>query len=93
MGDNLYDSTLAEVEQEAPAELVKTLKEQMLKIKQKFVHTAKAVDDCLPALENKPSVMKVLLVCYILNGGVLLKHVPEEVEEDLSFLNDLSWSD
>jgi len=93
MGDNLYLSTLAESEQEAPDDLVKTLKEQMLKMKSKFVHTAKAVDDCLPALENKPCLMQVLLVCYILNGGVLLKHVADDAEEDLSFLSELNWGE
>lgn len=88
---NLFSHTLAEVQKPAPEELVATLVDQMNKMKVKFVHTAKAVGDCLPVLQEKPTVLDVLVVSYILNGSILLKHVVDvEEEEPLGEDDDVS---
>ncbi len=95
--DNLFEHTLKEVQNDAPEALVNTLKEQMNKIKDKYLHTSQAVDHCLPVLDSKPKLLDVLVVCYILNGGVLLKHTLEEEEDDEiplddAFLAELGWN-
>jgi enoyl reductase-like protein len=71
---NIFEDTKRDITKEAPMELVNTLKNQMEKIKIKFVHTAQAVDQCLPVLNQRPSIHDILIICYILNGGLLLKH-------------------
>jgi hypothetical protein len=72
--DNLFKQTLLEVLQPAPEELVQTLMQQMHVMKQKCIGDTQAVDECLPVLEDDPRLMDVLVICYILNGGILLKH-------------------
>lgn len=98
--DNLYNQTMQAVQMPAPEALVNTLKLQMNRIKEKVLHNNLAVDHCLPVLEQNPTLMDVLVVCYILNGGVLLRHMLEEEAEDdkddelsldEAFLAELDW--
>lgn len=80
--NNLFEHTLNEVKNDAPEALVNTLKIQMNKIKEKYPHNVQAVDHCMPVLENNPKLMDVLVICYILNGGVLLKHTLDDEASD-----------
>ena len=92
--DNLFQHTLSEMHHAAPVALVDTLKTQMEKIKEKYPHNVTAVEHCMPILEKDPKLLDVLVICYILNGGVLLKHMLEDTTDfdlDEAFLNDLDW--
>ncbi len=79
---NIFRDTLQEITKEAPEELVDTLRSQMTKMRDKFIHTKHAVDQCLPILDKKPTVHDILVICYILNGGLLLKHDTESEDYD-----------
>lgn len=92
--ENMFQDTYQEIYKNAPVDLVNALKKQMTKIKESNPHDTKHVSDCLRVLDQNPQLLDVLVICYILNGGVLLKHVGEtedELDLDDKFLTELGW--
>lgn len=90
---NIFLHTQKEILKEAPLALVESLKVQMEKIKEKFPLTVKTVDEVLPVMEGNLTVLDVLVISYILNGGILLKHVvSDDVDLDDSFLKEFEWA-
>lgn len=79
--NNIYYRTLKDLDNKASPELVLTLTQYMQTMKENAPpgsHTHAAVQDCTPVLQDAPSTLDVVLICYILNGGVLLKHIEPE---------------
>jgi hypothetical protein len=89
--NNIYEIAIEEVSKEAPEELINTLKTYMNKIKDGNPHNTQTVLHCLPILNDTPKLLDLLVICYILNGGLLLKHELDAQEDDLddNFLNEL----
>ena len=80
--DNIYYRTLKELENKASPGLVNTLAQYMQDMRKNaepgsHIHTA--VEDCTPVLSESPSTLDVVLICYILNGGIVLKSVAADL--------------
>jgi len=89
--NNLFHKTLMDVHKQASPELLDSLKAQINKIRTQY--PVSHVNQCMTALEKSPRILDVLVVCYMLNGGIFLKHEEEEdIELDESFLSSLDWN-
>lgn len=81
---NIFDQTTEKLQLEAPEELIQGVREHILKLEGNS-----DMEHCLTLLEKRPTVLDVLIVSYILNGGVLLKQSsevqPVELEDLESF--------
>jgi hypothetical protein len=79
--NDLFAITLRQLHQEAPVELLQSLRSTLDSIKRKNPNNAQTAQSCLDglAMENC-SLMHVLTAAYLINGGVMLKHQAEEQE-------------
>ena len=81
---DLFESTLNELNQEAPTELLNSLRERLEGIRKAIPNSAKTAEACLLGLaSDRSTLLHVLTAAYLINGGVMLKHqAPEESEEE-----------
>lgn len=81
---DLFQSTLNELHQEAPAELLHSLRERLEGIRKSIPNSTNTAEACLLGLASeKSTLLHVLTAAYLINGGVMLKHqAPEESEEE-----------
>ena len=68
-----FRHALAESLQPAPQEFVASLREKLAAIKHMFPHNGSTVDSCLRGLEGRPTLGRILVAAYVLNGGMTLK--------------------
>jgi hypothetical protein len=68
-----FRHALAESEQPAAAEFVASLREKLGAIKEMFPHKESTVDSCLRGLDGRPTLGRILVAAYVLNGGMTLK--------------------
>jgi len=82
---DILEDTLHELNKDAPTELVTTLIETLKNIKYKHPHLVSKITSCMPKLANRPTLIEVLAIVYIINGGVLLKY---DMDGDIEEPND-----
>ena len=69
-----FEHALMEVEIPVSDEFTEAIKENLSFIRARYAHKERTVDSCLKGLGDKPTLMKVLIAAYVLNGGVSLKY-------------------
>jgi hypothetical protein len=80
---DLFQSTLNELHHEAPAELLRSLRERLEGIRNTIPNCAKTAEACLLGLaSDKTTLLHVLTAAYLINGGVMLKHQAQEEAGD-----------
>jgi hypothetical protein len=73
---DLFQSTLSELHQEAPIELLRSLRTRLEGMRDTNPNSARAAEACLHALASDSSpLLHVLTAAYIVNGGVMLKQL------------------
>ena len=85
---DLFISALHELHDEAPIELLRSLRESLEHIRAHNPQSAQTAEACLAGLASDSStLLHVLTAAYLINGGVMLKHtLPEEQELTLTEL-------
>jgi len=85
--DDPFAHALLEAEQPAPPEFVASVVEKLRLIRKEYPHKESTVDSCIRGLEGAPTLAKILVAAYVLNGGVSLKfHMNEDDGKDLDTL-------
>ena len=80
---------LWESEQPALAEFVASFRERLGVIRSLHPHTGGVVESCLRGLEGEPTLGRILVVAYTLNGGVSLRFLrPAESVTDHGDVNE-----
>ena len=79
---DLFQSTLAELHQEAPIELLRSLRKRLEGMRVYNPNSARTAEACLLALASDSCpLLHVLTAAYLVNGGVMLKQQgPDETE-------------
>lgn len=73
--NDLFQTTFTELHQEAPAELLKSLRERLEFIRANNPQSAQTAEACLQGLgSDNSTLLHVLTAAYLINGGVMLKH-------------------
>jgi hypothetical protein len=73
--NDLFQTTFIELHQEAPAELLKSLRERLEHIRATNPQSAQTAEACLQGLgPGNSTLLHVLTAAYLINGGVMLKH-------------------
>ncbi len=86
--NDLFAITLRQLHQEAPVELLQSLRSTLESIKRKNPNNAQTAQSCLDGLAmDNCSLMHVLTAAYLINGGVMLKHQAEEQETEKKTTN------
>ena len=83
--NDLFQSTFNELHQEAPAELLRSLRERLEHIRATNPQSTQTADACLRGLRpDNSTLLHVLTAAYLINGGVMLKHnaIDSEQEEE-----------
>jgi hypothetical protein len=93
--NDLFQSTFIELHQEAPAELLNSLRGRLEHIRANNPQSAQTAEACLRGLAaDNSTLLHVLTAAYLINGGVMLKHNEidteateerEEKERDFDF--------
>ena len=85
MSNDLFVTTLLELGNEAPVELVARLRAQLEHISSTNPNRAQTARSCLKGLGSEvvPTYMHVLTAAYLINGGVMLKEDGSSLTEDL----------
>ena len=89
--NDLFQSAFIELHQEAPTELIKSLRERLEHIRANNPQSAQTAEACLRGLaSDKSTLLHVLTAAYLINGGVMLKHqtIDTEKEGDIDGLDD-----
>ena len=83
--NDLFVTTLLELGNEAPVELVARLRAQLEHISSTNPNRAQTARSCLKGLgsEVMPTFMHVLTAAYLINGGVMLKEDGSDLTEEL----------
>ena len=90
---DLFQSTLKELHNEAPIELLHSLRESLEHIRKSNPNSAHTAKACLLGLaSDKSTLLHVLTAAYLVNGGVMLKQQPSEAEET-SALSDIEFKE
>jgi hypothetical protein len=85
-----FRHALTEVRMQAPPDFVESVREKLRSIRESFPHKESTVNSCLRGLEEKPTLMEILVAAYVLNGGVSLKfQIQEEAATDERDLEQL----
>ena len=88
--NDLFISTLHELHNEAPRELLHSLREHLHAVRQSNPNSAQTAEACLAGLTSDAStLLHVLTAAYLINGGVMLKHTYDEKEENELSLTEL----
>jgi len=69
-----FEHALTEAEMPVSDEFAEAIRENLGFIRARYPHKERAVDSCLKALGDNPTLKKVLVAAYVLNGGVSLKY-------------------
>jgi hypothetical protein len=81
--NDLFQSTFMELHQEAPAELLRSLRERLEHIRATNPQSAQTADACLRGLRpDNSTLLHVLTAAYLINGGVMLKHNSIDAEQE-----------
>ena len=73
--NDLFQTTFIELHQEAPTELLKSLRERLEHIRATNPQSAQTAEACLHGLgPGNSTLLHVLTAAYLINGGVMLKH-------------------
>jgi hypothetical protein len=85
---DLFLSALHALHDEAPIELLKSLRDSLEHIRAHNPQSAQTAEACLAGLASDScTLLHVLTAAYLINGGVMLKHtLPEEQELTLTEL-------
>ena len=79
---DLFISALHELHDEAPIELLRSLRESLEHIRAHNPQSAQTAEACLAGLASDSStLLHVLTAAYLINGGVMLKHQVSSEEE------------
>ena len=88
--NDLFISTLHELHNEAPRELLHSLREHLHAVSQSKPNSAQTAEACLAGLTSDASpLLHVLTAAYLINGGVMLKHTHDEKEDTELSLTEL----
>ena len=88
--NDLFQSTLMELHQEAPIELVQSLMESLEHIRSHNPQSTQTAEACLRGLASDGStLLHVLTAAYLINGGVMLKQHPTDTVTEKSVTEDL----
>ena len=95
--DDLFITALRDLHNEAPIELLTSLRAHLEHTSQTNPNTSQTAQACLKGISSDSStLLHVLTAAYLINGGVMLKHaMPEdkaaddfnELEEELRVLS------
>ena len=69
-----FEHALMEAGLPVSDEFAEAIRENLGFIRARYQHKERAVDSCLKALGDKPTLIQVLVAAYVLNGGVSLKY-------------------
>ena len=83
---DLFLSTLHDLHNEAPIELLRSLRDSLEHIRHSNPNSAQTAEACLAGLASDGStLLHVLTAAYLINGGVMLKHpLPDETEREMT---------
>lgn len=80
--NDLFLTTLHELHNEAPIELLRSLRDSLEHIRHSNPNSANTAEACLAGLaDDSSTLLHVLTAAYLINGGVMLKHPVEEPKE------------
>ena len=83
MEDDPFQHILQESKQAASHEFVCSLRDKLAIIKARYPHMQSTVDSCLKGIAGAPTLGRILVAAYVLNGGVSLKfNLAEERARD-----------
>jgi len=85
-----FAHALEEVHKPPSEELLHSMRTRLEFLRMRYPHSVGSVAECLEGLsaENSPTLLKILVAAYVINGGVLLKHgatIREQEEEEEDF--------
>jgi hypothetical protein len=81
--NDLFQTTFIELHQEAPTELLRSLRSRLEHIRANNPQSAQTAEACLQGLEPENStLLHVLTAAYLINGGVMLKHPAMDSEAE-----------
>ena len=81
--NDLFQSAFIELHQEAPTELITSLRERLEHIRANNPQSAQTAEACLRGLaSDKSTLLHVLTAAYLINGGVMLKHQTIDTEKE-----------
>ena len=81
--DDVFKDAMRQVFNPAPPELVAGFKRKLGFIQEQYKHSKTTVQSCLEGMSDRPSLLELLTAAYVVNGGLLFKHVAsEEAEEE-----------
>ena len=85
-----FSHALDEVNKPPSEELLHSMRTRLEFLRMRYPHSVSSVAECLDGLsaENGPTLLKILVAAYVINGGVLLKHgatIREQEEEEKDF--------
>lgn len=79
--DDVFKDAMKQVFREAPPELVEGFRKKLVFIQRQNKHCTTTVQSCLDGMADPPTFLELLTAAYVVNGGLLFKHVEEDVEE------------
>ena len=87
--NDLFQSAFIELHQEAPTELITSLRERLEHIRANNPQSAQTAEACLRGLaSDKSTLLHVLTAAYLINGGVMLKHQTIDTEKEEEEIED-----
>lgn len=69
-----FEHAMKDIMQPAPHECLTSMRNHLEFIKTRHPHTETKIKHCLKGLEGTPTMLRVLVAAYVLNGGVPLKY-------------------
>ena len=85
----MFQSAFIELHQEAPTELITSLRERLEHIRANNPQSAQTAEACLRGLaSDKSTLLHVLTAAYLINGGVMLKHQAIDTEKEEEEIED-----
>lgn len=91
---DLFQTTLRELNNEAPIELLTSLRESLEHIRVSNPSSAYTAKACLIGLaSDRSTLLHVLAAAFLVNGGVMLKHSPPSDAAPAAELADSAYED
>lgn len=78
MESDPFEYTMGEALQPVTDEFAQSIREKLVTIKERYPHKQSTVDSCLAGIAGEPTLARILVAAYLLNGGVSLKFKMDE---------------
>jgi hypothetical protein len=79
--DDVFKDAMRQVFNPAPPEMVAGFRRKLGFIQEQYKHSRTTVQSCLEGMSERPTLLELLTAAYVVNGGVLFKHVASEEAE------------